>query len=196
MKRAKKALLLALCALLLVGASIMGTLAYLTSQATVTNTFTVGNVAITMDESPVDEYGNVVSGDRRTTNSYKLIPGHNYTKDPVVHVTQNSESCYVFVKITNNIASYIDVTKLEAELVANGWQKLNENGVWWKLSEKGDTDRELEVFQSFTVLSNADSKTGWDGLNATIDIVAYAIQKDTMGDAPDAWAKLTAQLNH
>ena len=46
-----KALLMACCAVLLVFASVIGTLAYLTDTTEkVTNTFTVGNVAIKLDE--------------------------------------------------------------------------------------------------------------------------------------------------
>ena len=52
-----KAILMALCAVLLVAASVMGTLAYLTSTDTVTNTFTVGNVQIKLDEAKVNEEG-------------------------------------------------------------------------------------------------------------------------------------------
>lgn len=44
MKTKSKALLLTLCAVLLVAASVLGTMAYLTSSAEVKNTFTVGKV--------------------------------------------------------------------------------------------------------------------------------------------------------
>lgn len=44
MKTRSKALLLTLCAVLLVAASVLGTMAYLTSTDEVTNTFTVGQV--------------------------------------------------------------------------------------------------------------------------------------------------------
>ena len=42
MKTKRKALLLSLCAVLLVAVSVMGTIAYLTSTDNVANTFTVG----------------------------------------------------------------------------------------------------------------------------------------------------------
>ena len=48
MKARSKALLLTLCAVLLVAALVLGTMAYLTSQAEVMNTFSVGQVKITM----------------------------------------------------------------------------------------------------------------------------------------------------
>ena len=84
MKTARKALMLILCAALLVSATVMGTLAYLTSKDTVTNTFSVGKVAITLDELDVD---NSTEGenDRDKANAYHLLPGETYDKDPTVH---------------------------------------------------------------------------------------------------------------
>ena len=55
MTTTKRVLLLVLCAALLVGASVAGTVAYLTSQDATTNTFTVGKVEITLQEYEVDQ---------------------------------------------------------------------------------------------------------------------------------------------
>ena len=85
MKTTKKALLLALCAVLLVVSTVFATLAYLTSTTkVVTNTFTVGDIVITLDETDVDVYGKKDGETRVLKNDYKLIPGHNYTKDPTI----------------------------------------------------------------------------------------------------------------
>ncbi|MDY5347494.1 MAG: hypothetical protein SPG37_07790, partial [Eubacteriales bacterium] len=66
MKTKNKALLLTLCAMLLVAASIFGTVAYLTSKTeNVVNTFTVGQVKITLDEAKVDADGKPVQGAAR-----------------------------------------------------------------------------------------------------------------------------------
>ena len=86
MKTKSKALLLTLCAVLLVAASVLGTMAYLTSTDTVTNTFTVGKVEIKLDETDVTN----PNGPRVTANSYKLMPGTTYTKDPTVTVKAGS----------------------------------------------------------------------------------------------------------
>lgn len=64
MKTKSKALLLTLCAVLLVAASVMGTMAYLTSTDKVENTFTVGNVKITLDEAKVNTDGTPVNSCR------------------------------------------------------------------------------------------------------------------------------------
>ncbi len=108
MKTKSKALLLTLCAVLLVAASVMGTMAYLTSTDTVENTFTVGNVKITLDEAKVNTDGiPAAPAERVKANEYKLLPGHTYTKDPTVTVKAGSESSYVRMKVTFNNAAQI-----------------------------------------------------------------------------------------
>lgn len=101
-----KPLLTLCCALLLVAAGVFGTLAYLTGTDTVNNTFTVGNVKITLDEAKVNTDGTpVVGADRVKTNEYHLLPGHTYTKDPTVTVKTGSDASYVRMKVTFNNAS-------------------------------------------------------------------------------------------
>lgn len=108
MKTKSKALLLTLCAVLLIAASVLGTMAYLTSTDTVTNTFTVGKVEIKLDEAKVTADGIPVEGAARVTaNSYKLMPGTTYTKDPTVTVLKGSEDSYVRMKVTFNNAKEI-----------------------------------------------------------------------------------------
>lgn len=109
MKTRSKALLLTLCAVLLVTASVLGTLAFLTSTDEVKNTFTVGSVNITLDEAKVKTDGTPVEGAARVkANEYHLLPGHTYTKDPTVTVKDGSESAYVRLKVTfNNTADMI-----------------------------------------------------------------------------------------
>lgn len=112
-KTKTKALLMSLCAVLLVAASVLGTMAYLTDSKDVKNTFTVGNVAIKLDEAKVDENGTqVVDKDgnpvaRVTENKYKLLPGHTYVKDPTVTVKTPSVASYVRMKVTFNNADKI-----------------------------------------------------------------------------------------
>lgn len=108
MKTKSKALLLTLCAVLLVAASVLGTMAYLTSSAEVKNTFTIGKVEIKLDEAKVTADGIPVEGAARVTaNSYKLMPGTTYTKDPTVTVKAGSEESYVRMKVTFNNATEI-----------------------------------------------------------------------------------------
>ena len=107
MKRSKP-LVLALCAVLLVVGTILGTVAYLQDTASVVNTFTVGNVHLKLDEAVVDEKGEPTGGRTETGNAYHLIPGETYTKDPTVTVLKGSEESYVRMMLTLNCASELD----------------------------------------------------------------------------------------
>lgn len=116
MKTKSKALLLTLCAVLLVAASVLGTMAYLTSTDTVTNTFTVGKVEIKLDETDVTN----PTGPRVQANSYKLMPGTTYTKDPTVTVKAGSEESYVRMKVTFNNATEIIALCTDPEFAGDG----------------------------------------------------------------------------
>lgn len=116
MKTKSKALLLTLCAVLLVAASVLGTMAYLTSTDTVTNTFTVGKVEIKLDETDVTN----PTGPRVQANSYKLMPGTTYTKDPTVTVKAGSEESYVRMKVTFNNATKIIALCTDPEFAGDG----------------------------------------------------------------------------
>lgn len=116
MKTKSKALLLTLCAVLLIAASVLGTMAYLTSTDTVTNTFTVGKVEIKLDETDVTN----PTGPRVKANSYKLMPGTTYTKDPTVTVKAGSEESYVRMKVTFNNATEIIALCTDPEFADDG----------------------------------------------------------------------------
>ena len=189
MKTRTKALLLVMCAVLLVVTTVMATLAFLTSTTKVVkNTFTVGKVEITLDEAKVTEYG-VKDGDTRVLeNTYKLMPGHTYVKDPTIHVKKGSEACYLFVKITDEIAAIQDVATVVAQLEANGWVSAGVENVYYynKTVDARDAtaDIDVKVFQSFKVKGDADV-AAYNG--KTITVQAYAIQADGFDDALDAW---------
>lgn len=116
MKTKSKALLLTLCAVLLIAASVLGTMAYLTSTAKVENTFTIGKVEIKLDETDVTN----PNGPRVTANSYKLMPGTTYTKDPTVTVLNGSDAAYVRMKVTFNKATEIIALCTDPEFAGDG----------------------------------------------------------------------------
>ena len=102
-------------------AGVFGTLAYLTGTDTVNNTFTVGNVKITLDEAKVNTDGTpVVGADRVKTNEYHLLPGHTYTKDPTVTVKTGSDASYVRMKVTFNNAKAIIALCTDPEFAEDG----------------------------------------------------------------------------
>lgn len=73
MTKKKLALILTTVALV-VSLTIGGTLAYLTDKGDVTNTFTVGNVDISIDEPHWDD----------TTDGKDMLPGDTLVKDPII----------------------------------------------------------------------------------------------------------------
>ena len=193
MKKKTKALMLVLCAVLLVTASVLGTMAYLTSTDKVVNTFTVGKVAITLDEAKVKEDGTPVAGAARVTgNAYHLLPGHTYTKDPTVHVQANSEDSFIFVKVENGIANYEAGTTIAAQIAANGWTALDgvEN-VYYKTYTKRAESTNLPVFGNFTIANHADAADSWNNFSAEtkVTVTAYAVQQDGFASAAAAWGE-------
>ena len=84
----RKFLLLRSSALLLVSLTVGVTLAYLTDTDEVDNTFTVGNVEITLDEASIGADGDATTGDRVKKNEYHLLPGH---KDPYCPRERNQQ---------------------------------------------------------------------------------------------------------
>lgn len=207
MKKARNILLALLCALLLIAGSVAGTLAYLTSlTGTVTNTFTVGNVTITMDEGKVNEYGDSVRADgsvieggvqesapRVQGNEYKLIPGHHYSKDPMIYVDANSEECWLFVKIENGIEdieaaddTVENTYTIKTQLEENGWTLVaGETNVYGYQAKVPGGAGGVRVFTHFVIDGEADVALYDD---AEITVIAYAVQGDGFDTADEAWA--------
>lgn len=199
-KTKTKALLMSLCAVLLVAASVLGTMAYLTDSKDVKNTFTVGNVSIDLDEAKVntdgkaiDKKGNVVTdlakAERVAENSYKLLPGHTYTKDPIIHVDASSEDCYLFVKVDNQIAA-IEAngnTTVAAQMAAKGWKAVDGvDKVYVYVGTAAGAASPMAVtagdnvtvFEQLVIAGTVNGDTLKAYENKTITVTAYAVQKD------------------
>ena len=213
MKTAKKAMLMTLCAIILVVATVFGTMAYLTSTDEVVNTFTVGNVAIKLDEAPVDGNGKATTGDRVKENSYKLLPGHTYNKDPMVTLLAGSETSYVKMTVTFSKANELDAifapSGADLTSIFNGYDSANwiakgntkdatantrTYEFWYKEAVGAPTaDVALDaLFDSITVPGTI-TKEQLDTIKGmTITVNAYAIQADGFANADAAWAEFSA----
>ena len=210
MKTRSKALLLTLCAVLLVAASVLGTMAYLTSTDEVTNTFTVGQVKIKLDEAKANPDGSLVANaDRVKANEYKLLPGHTYNKDPMVTVLSGSESSYVKMTVTFSKADELDaifapggadLTSIfngydAAKWIAKGNTKdatanTRTYEFWYKETVGAPTaDVALDaLFDSITVPGTITNEQLATIEGMTITVNAYAIQADGFANAEAAWA--------
>lgn len=219
MKTAKKAMLMTLCAIILVVATVFGTMAYLTASDEVNNTFTVGNVKITLDEAKVDTNGSPVEGAARVKeNSYKLLPGHTYTKDPTIHVDAASEDCFIRAKVTlTNAKEWIAIATKYADNKVENIIKGTDDNIWWvsqpAVDETANTVTYTFVYKNEShtdelgkrIWTSTDSKDlvlfnkiaipgglTNDELKSVgaskITVVAEAIQADGFDDADAAWA--------
>lgn len=96
----KKITAICLCIALVAIAVVGATLAYFTDTKTATNTFTMGDVKIKLDEANV----NNPEGDRVTSNEYNVYPGAVVTKDPIVHNTgKNGAYIRAIVTVENGM---------------------------------------------------------------------------------------------
>lgn len=102
MRSTRKALLILVTIAVLVSVSVYATVAFFTDETSVTNTFTVGRVNITLDEAKVDTDGRLVTDykNRTLSNTYHLLPGRTYIKDPTLTVSRTSDSTYVRLMVT------------------------------------------------------------------------------------------------
>lgn len=210
MKKNKKIIASLLALVLVIGASIFGTLAYLQDKSEeVKNTFTVGDVQIKLDEADVDVYGKKVSEDRVLGNEYKLIPGHSYIKDPTVTVEAGSEESYIRMLVTINNADQLDRIFAPVGVKLDAIFKGYDNNMWKIVNENPDAkdnartyefryyetvntldgeNKSLEpLFTSFIVpqeITNDDLKT-LEEFEITVE--AHAIQIDGFADEEKAW---------
>ena len=189
-KKLTKALAITACAVLLVAATVMGTVAYLTSQATMSNTFAAGNVTITMDEAKTTAYG-VLDGDARvTSNSYKLIPNVEYIKNATIYVEAGSEPCYLFVELDERFTRNNSIL---TATFATGWAALDGYPGIYVYSTTVDAlaaKVEVPALASFKVKAEAKAAdlTPYVTEGETkVNTTAYAVQAIGFNSAKEAW---------
>lgn len=214
-----KVVLMVLCAVALITVSVLGTLAYLTSQDVVVNTFTLGKVNITLDETAVNTDGTpIANADRVKENKYHLVPGNTYVKDPTMTVVKGSEESYVRMLLTINCSKefddifapeVVDLTSIFNGYDANNWiyaettRNETANTVTYEFRYKEtvkpsvDNDIVLEpLFDSITVPGEFDSDDMASISNLKITVVGHAIQKSGFNSADAAWTAFNDQISN
>ena len=178
-----------LSAALIVCATVAGTLAWLTDKTEpVVNTFTVGDINITLTESE--------------NLDLKMVPGQSIKKDPKVTVKAGSEACWLFVKVvrSENFKDFMTYDK------ADGWTLLKTEGnteVYYREVAATTAHTDIYVLKDNKVtVRDTVTKTMLEGVknaedgtpneNApTLTFTAYAVQMDGINDAATAWGKVT-----
>lgn len=203
MKSRKKTIAAAVCMLSIFVGSVFGSMAYLTDKQTVSNTFTVGHVKITLNEAKVDVLGVKDGNTRVEENLYHLLPGHTYIKDPTIYVDAKSEDCWLFVEVINNIVDLEtkeSTKKIAAQMKSNGWIPLIGNGNIYVYQDAVKGGAVVPVFGNFIIdgsVTNDDLATLYannknkvnSNVGDAIQVTAYAVQMDGFeNNAQGAWS--------
>ena len=186
-----KVFLSLLALVLVVGCAVGGTIAWLTATTDpVVNTFTYGKINIELTET--------------TGTEYKIIPGVNISKDPKVTVIGGSEACWLFVKVAEaNWPTFADEKgKKVSYAIATGWEELpGESGVYYREVNAVTANTDFYVLAGDTTYPNgvvtvSETLTKEEVNSVTTEnqpkliFTAYAVQKDGIGTAAEAWAKV------
>lgn len=185
----KKAMALVLALGLVVVGIVGGTMAWLTAEATeVKNVFTDSDINITLTETGLNQ---------NNENSYKMIPGHTIAKDPVVKVDANSEACYLFVQVTENLGAWSDndQTKsfkdyLSYAVNTTNWTALADNsGVYYKKVD----DPKTAPTAGYAVLKDNEVIVIGDNVTKPMMDEIDGVDSDGKTDTDEAKAEIDAR---
>lgn len=195
---AKKVLVTLLAAVLLVGCTIGGTLAWLSASTDeVENTFTVGEIKITLTET-----FNTKSSDSLSSNDKwvgKIVPGGKEAKDPTITVQAGSEKCYVYALVENNMKIDNDIVVVPNIDTAK-WIVVATNGNktlyrYATIVDASSDDVPCEVFTEVSYDGEKITETNIATLaQYTITVDAFAHQSDNISDISVADAAATAHF--
>ena len=193
MSKKLKASLFVLCVALIMLVGVVGVYSYLTDMENALNTFTVGDVAIELEET--------------TGETYEMIPGKTLGKDPTVTVKADSVDCLVFVEVIDNAVTLGEKTYHASDFltysIGDGW-KLFKDNIYYRQVLHSTDEQELPVLKNNKVVVKDivteemmnDLITA--GKKPELTFKAYAIQAKKGGtkDEPEyfeleeAWAQL------
>lgn len=208
----KKTILAALVLLLVV--AVGGAIAYFTDTDTKTNTFTIGNVDISLTEGGWDALADANKNDIPDV-AEDMMPGESVTKDPTINNLSTKNPAYVFAKVevpcTTIVASATTSEELFTYTTNAGWTELSSaavactsggtathvyyygtGGTLTALAKAADastpTPTSKPVFSSVTLRSTLKGNEGLTG-NKNIVVTGYGIQTEGLtSTAPaDVW---------
>jgi len=183
-----------LLAVLVVG----GAIAYFTDTDEKTNTFTIGNVDISLTEPSWVTTDS--DSDGVPDASQDLMPGQTVAKDPTINNLSTKNSAYVFAKVVVPCTTETTPQEIFTYTVNTGWTELStaavactsggtathvyyygSDGNLTELAKAADastpTSTSTAVFSSVTLRSTLKGNEGLTG-NKDIVVTGYGIQKD------------------
>ena len=208
----KKTILAALVLLLVV--AVGGAIAYFTDTDTKTNTFTIGNVDISLTEDGWDALADANDNDIPDV-AEDMMPGESVTKDPTINNLSTKNPAYVFAKVevpcTTIVAPATTSEELFTYTTNAGWTELSSAAVactsggtathvyYYGTGEtltalakaanaSTPTPTSNPVFSSVTLRSTLKGNEGLTG-NKNIVVTGYGIQTEGLtSTAPaDVW---------
>lgn len=202
MNAAKKRNITAIAAFALILIAFVGTtIAWLAMQTgEVTNTFTVGDVNISLYEHKINNATHATEAETilvddindRGTNEYQFVPGLTIPKDPTVTVKGGSAACWLFVKIATkaNHFSGNDTDPIVKWAMADGWKQVDSGNsyFWYRKVDAVDADTDFKVFADNSVrINDIFSEAQFEKVNSVPEqtnprlfIRAGAIQSDNI----------------
>ena len=207
----KKTILAALVLLLVV--AVGGAIAYFTDTDTKTNTFTIGNVDISLTEDGWAALADANNNDIPDV-AEDMMPGESVTKDPIINNLSTKNPAYVFAKVevpcTTIVAPATTSEELFTYTTNAGWTELSSAAVACtsggtathvyyygtggtltalaKAANASPTPTSNPVFSSVTLRSTLKGNEGLTG-NKNIVVTGYGIQTEGLtSTAPaDVW---------
>lgn len=198
-------------AILLMIFVVGGTIAYFTDTDTKTNTFTIGNVDITLTEAGWDTLPDTNNNDIPDA-AEDMLPGESVTKDPLINNVSTKNPAYVFAKVevpcTTIVAPATTSEELFTYTVNAGWTELTTaqvactsggtathvyyygtNGTLTELAKAANastpTSTTNPVFSSITLLSTLKGNEGLTG-NKEVVVTGYGIQTEGLASTTPA----------
>ena len=178
----KKHTLLAVLAIFSVIATSVGiTIAYLVSRsAEVENSFTVGNVSITLTES--------------YSERYLMLPGTDIPKNPTITVDAISDACWLFFKIqkSSDFDRYVTYTLRE------GWLALpGETDIYYRTVDNSESDLHFPLLAEDKVsVKDTVTEEELDALDQKpyLTFTSYAIQRAEIPTPELAWELMMKEM--
>ena len=210
----KKKTILAAAVLLLMLA-VGGAIAYFTDTDTKTNTFTIGNVDITLTEAGWDALAD--ANDNHIPDAAEdMMPGESVTKDPLINNVSTKNPAYVFAKVevpcTTIVAPATTSEELFTYTTNAGWTELSTaavactsggtathvyyygtGGTLTTLAKAANattpTSTSNPLFSTITLLGTLKGNEGLSGEKQVV-VTGYGIQTEglTSTTPADVWA--------
>lgn len=161
--------------------AVGGTAAWLAAKSEpIASTFTFGDINITLTETDHQE------------GPTKIIPGADIPKDLKVTVQADSVDCWLFVKVVETGTFVADKVTYS---IADDWTRGNgsqiPDNVYYREASGVTADREFSVLKGDKItVSKELTKEEIQNITTqpTLTFTAYAVQKEGIDTAAEAWA--------